>query len=78
MQAKCDIQNYLFRPLFRELLGPALLAIHNLHHYSAFFRAMGRAIEEGEFERVRTEVLECYERDPPRHREEVVGNGVER
>ena len=33
-----------------EMLGPALLQVHNLHHFAQFFAAQRRAVQEGKWE----------------------------
>ncbi len=48
-----------------ELLGPALLVSHNLHHSAAFFRAVGRAVDEGSMEKLKEKILKCYDKESP-------------
>ena len=33
-----------------EMLGPALLQVHNVHHYAGFFTAMRKAIAGGQWD----------------------------
>ncbi|KAL0280389.1 UNVERIFIED_CONTAM: hypothetical protein PYX00_001692 [Menopon gallinae] len=66
----------------KELLGPTLLTIHNLHHYVKFFETIRKSLKEDKFEILRNSFKKRYhgnsDQQTDGYKERVVQNGLEK